>query len=162
MPLLKNGELVDDLFQTLEDDQALPVSGGVIVGLSRWKRDRDSLIARAGAVGVVLTSDQSPTEIAEDLKHLDLVALDFPAFNNGTSYSSARLLRDRYGYRGEIRAVGDVLLEQLHFLSRVGFDTFNIDSDDPAGDWKIAQADMQLWYQPTGDGRATVRDKRRT
>ena len=77
-------------------------------------------------------------------QYFAVIALDFPAFGDGRAYSSARLLRDRYSYRGELRAVGDVLLEQLHFMNRVGFDAFAIKSDDAVRDWEIAAADIRV------------------
>lgn len=162
MPLLRKGEVAPDPFERVEGDSELPNGTGVIVDLGRWQRDRQDLIGRAGGVGVELSAGESPELIAADLEHLAVVALDFPAFNDGRAFSSARLLRERYHYEGEIRAVGDVLLEQLHFMSRVGFNSFQIDSEDPSQDWETAQADMQLWYQPTDDGRTTIREKRRS
>jgi len=161
MPLLRDGEVVDDPFVGVEADEALPESGGVIVSLARWQSDRESLIARDSEVGVLLASDESPSEIADDLAHLAVVALDFPAFTDGRAYSSARLLRERYSYAGEVRAVGDVLIEQLHFMDRAGFNSFMLDSDQPVEDWKGAQADMEVWYQPTGDARPTANQLRR-
>jgi uncharacterized protein (DUF934 family) len=85
-----------------------------------------------------------------------MIALEFPAFRDGRAYSYARLLRDRYGYTGELRAVGDVLLEQLHFMHRVGFDAFLIKDNDAIEAWQTALADISVWYQPTGDGRPSV------
>ena len=89
-----------------------------------------------------------------------MIALDFPAFTDGRAYSYARLLRDRYGYQGEIRAVGDVLLEQLFFMHRVGFNAFSIIDDDAAEAWEVAAADISVWYQPTSDGRPSVLELR--
>jgi len=119
------------------------------------------VIARDSAVGVCLASSEAPSEIADDLPHLSLVALDFPAFTDGRAYSSARLLRERHEYRGEVRAVGDVLIEQLHFMDRAGFDSFDFSSDQPVEDWLIAQSDIKIWYQPTGDKRLTATQLRR-
>ncbi|MCS5635213.1 MAG: DUF934 domain-containing protein [Myxococcota bacterium] len=161
MPLLKSGEIVEDPFARIETDAALPDSGAVLVDLARWQQDRESLIARDSEVGVQLSSSECPSEIADDLAHLALVALDFPAFTDGRAYSSARLLRERYGFAGEVRAVGDVLIEQLHFMDRAGFNSFAFDSEQPLEDWKTAQADMKVWYQPTGDARPTVNQLRR-
>ena len=69
---------------------------------------------------------------------------------------NARLLREQYRFGGELRAVGDVLLEQLHFMERTGFDAFQLQSDDPLGDLKIASADFDVWYQPAADGRKSA------
>ena len=160
MALLKDGKRVDDAWQRIEGDEAVPTTGSVIVDLPRWQQDREALLARTDAVGVRLQSDDDPESLAEDLNHLTLIALDFPGFKDGRAYSSARVLRERHGFKGELRAVGDVLLEHLLFMHRCGFDAFEIESDDPERDWQIAVADFDVWYQPTADGRATALQRR--
>lgn len=161
MALVKNDALVDDPFVTVTDDEAeLPASGPVIVGLERWEREKDALLARAEPVGVRLKSDEHPDRIADDLDRLAVVALEFPVFKDGRAYSYARILTEHYGFEGEVRAVGDVLLEQLHFMQRTGFDAFEIDSEDPLGDYRTALAEFSVWYQPTGDERPTARQLR--
>lgn len=161
MPLLKNGEIADDPYTRVQGDDALPDEGAVLVDLARWQTERDALIARDSDVGVWLASSEAPEAIEEDLPHLALVALEFPAFTDGRAYSSARLLRERHGYSGEVRAVGDVLVEQLHFMDRAGFSSFEFSSDQPEQDWLTAQSDMKIWYQPTGDERPTATQLRR-
>jgi uncharacterized protein (DUF934 family) len=156
MPLIRNDELVDDDFRTLADDEALPGEGGVIVSLARWKKDRDALSRRKAPLGVRLKSDESPEAVADDLGRLALVALEFPKFRDGRAYSYARILRERYGFRGEVRAVGDVLMEQLHFMLRTGFNAFELEGADPLGQYRTAKAEFSVWYQPTGDGRPTA------
>ena len=81
-------------------------------------------------------------------------------FKDGRAYSYARLLRERWGYRGELRAVGDVLLEQLHFMQRVGFDAFAIASPEALRHWQTASGEFSTWYQATGDGRRPARELR--
>jgi uncharacterized protein (DUF934 family) len=161
VPLLKNEAIIEELYTRVEGGDALPDGGAVLVDLSRWQADRDALIARDSPVGVRLTSAEAPEAIAQDLSHLSLVALEFPVFTDGRAYSYARMLRERYGFQGEVRAVGDVLLEQLHFMHRAGFDCFEFSSDEPVEDWIIAQSDMKVWYQPTADNRATATQLRR-
>ena len=107
-----------------------------------------------------MKSDQSPELIADDLDKLALVALEFPACRDGRAYSYARILRERYGFTGEVRAVGDVLMEQLHFMLRTGFDAFEIEAEDPLGQYRQALRDFSVWYQPTGDGRPTAVQRR--
>ena len=162
MPLLKHAEVVVDPFLHVSDEDALPESGSIIVSLDRWRSEREALLARGYAFGVRFASDQSPAQVADDLRHFAVCALEFPKFTDGRAYSYARLLRDRFAYRGEVRAVGNVLLEQLQFMARSGFDAFEIDSEDPAREWKIAQADMDVFYQPTGDGHATAMQRRQS
>ncbi|MAI80947.1 MAG: oxidoreductase [Deltaproteobacteria bacterium] len=161
VPLLKNGKITEDAFTRVTGETDFPSTGALIVDLTSWQEHRSELLGRADPIGIELAAGESPSEIADDLGNLSLVALDFPAFSDGRAFSSARLLRERYHFKGEVRAVGDVLLEQLHFMSRVGFDSFVLDSEDPVQEWLIAQDDLNLWYQPTEDGRITVRQKRR-
>ena len=161
MALIKDGKLVDDAFVYIGDDVTLPADGAVIVNLERWQSSREELLQRNEPVGIRLRSDQPPELIGACLKKLAVVALEFPAFRDGRAYSYARLLREKYDYRGELRAVGDVLLEQLHFMVRTGIDAFEIHSEDPIGDFEIAAADFSVWYQPTADGRRTALELRR-
>ena len=154
--LIKNNDLVRDEFVYVPDGEPIAPDGSVIVHLEPWQAERETLLKRGAPVGVRLKSDQSPESIVDDLHHLAVVALEFPAFRDGRAYSYARMLRERYGYTGEVRAVGDVLMEQIHFMLRTGFDAFEIDADDPLGDFRAALADFSVWYQPTGDGRPTA------
>jgi uncharacterized protein (DUF934 family) len=156
MALLKNGSVADDNYVDVSTAEQIPDNGAIIVSLAQWEEHRDVLAQRTDALGIVLRSDEKPALIAKDLQHFAVVALDFPAFSDGRAYSSARLLRDRYGYTGEVRAVGDVLLEQLHFMNRVGFDAFAINSDHAVRDWEIAAGDISIWYQPASDGRTSA------
>lgn len=156
MALVKNGVIVDDPFVDASGADALPAEGALIVNLDQWRDSRDALIARGTPVGLRLKSDQSPELVASDVEHFDVIALEFPRFRDGRAYSYARLLRERYGYTKELRAVGDVLLEQLFFMLRTGFDAFEIEGSDPVGAYETALADFSVWYQPTADGRATA------
>ncbi len=156
MALIKNGKLVESSFVDVSSATEIPPTGPVIVTLEQWQAQRATLLARGTPLGLRLRSDQSPELIAGDLAHFALVALEFPKFRDGRAYSHARLLRERYGFEGELRAVGDVLLEQLFFMLRTGFDAFELTSADPLGDYRIALADFSVWYQPTADGRPTA------
>jgi uncharacterized protein (DUF934 family) len=156
MALVKNNALVDDTFTLALKPEAIPPTGPVLVSLELWESHRQHLLERNAPLGVRLRSDQSPETIAEDLDRFHVVALEFPAFRDGRAYSYARLLRERYGYTGELRAVGEVLMEQLHFMLRTGFDAFEIEAEDPLAQFRAALEDFSVWYQPTGDGRDTV------
>lgn len=156
MALIKDGKLVADTFVDASGAQAIPATGAVIVSHEQWQAQREPLLARAAPLGVRLRSDQPPDLIAADLRHFALVALEFPKFRDGRAYSYARLLRERYGFAGELRAVGDVLLEQLFFMLRTGFDAFELQSEDPLAAYRTALSDFSVWYQPTGDGRPTA------
>jgi uncharacterized protein (DUF934 family) len=156
MALVKNGELFTSSFVDASGAEAVPASGPVVVSLDQWKVQRDDLLKRGTPLGIRLHSDQAPELIAADLQHFAVVALEFPKFRDGRAYSYARLLRERYGFKGELRAVGEVLLEQLFFMLRTGFDVFDIQSADPLEDYRTALADFSVWYQPTADGRPTA------
>jgi uncharacterized protein (DUF934 family) len=161
MPLIKRGQRVDDPWTVVAEDDPIPAEGPVIVTLEQWRSKRDDLIARGSGVGVLLHSDEPPSNLEGDLAHLDVIALEFPTFRDGRAYSYARILRDNMGYEGEVRAVGDVLLEQLHYMDRVGFDTFDVKSEDAVQAWITAGKDMSVWYQPGADDRETAMDHRR-
>ena len=156
MALVKHKALVEDAYADVTAGEPIPSGGPVLVNLEQWQRNRVQLLKRADPVAVKLRSDQPPELVAGDLESLAMVALEFPAFADGRAYSYARLLREQYGFTGEIRAVGDVLVEQIHFMERTGFDTFELDSDDPVGDLQMAAADFDVWYQPAADGRKTA------
>src|SRR5262245_44008773 len=126
MRVIKNRQIVDDGWELLPAGEPLPASGDVIVPLDVWAKWLESPEPeRSGQVGVLLRSNELPTQIAQ-LQRAPLIAIEFPKFVDGRGYSSARLLRDRLGYTGELRAVGDVLHDQLFYMSRVGFDSFSL------------------------------------
>lgn len=156
MALIKGGKLVDDAFTRVGDDDPIPPAGAILVTLVRWQDVRETLLDRSDPVGVQLKSDESPDSIAADLGRLSLVALEFPVFRDGRAYSYARMLRERFGFEGEVRAVGDVLMEQLHFMLRTGFDAFELEAEDPLRQYEIAMQDFSVWYQPAADGRPTA------
>ena len=156
MALIKNGKLVDDDYQNVTDAEDFPAAGAVLVSLEQWQDHWQGLQRRPESVGVWLRSDQHPEVIADDLEQIDLVALEFPTFRDGRAYSYARLLRERFGFSGELRAVGDVLLEQLHYMQRCGFDAFEISSETAENDFSVAQTDFSVWYQPSADERPSA------
>ncbi len=162
MALIKDGQPVRDPWIALPDDVELPSSGPVIVSLSRWQTERGALSERADPVGVRLASHQAASDIASGLNRIALVALEFPTFRDGRAYSTARLLRERYGFAGELRAVGNVLRDQLLFMHRCGFDAFEIASDEAVDSWRKAFQEFSVWYQPATDKRVPVTALRHT
>ena len=156
MPLLKNGEIVADPWQVLADGEALPPSVPVLVPFARWQAERDSLVRRNAPIGVRLSNTQNLAQVAPDLPLFDLVALEFPKFVDGRAFSQARLLRQRYGYGKELRAVGNVLRDQLQFMHRCGFDAFEIAAADAVEQWRAATAEIDVFYPPAADDAATV------
>ncbi|TQV81938.1 DUF934 domain-containing protein [Denitrobaculum tricleocarpae] len=152
MPLIKEGVLAEDSWQSLADEDELR-EGPIVVTLERWQSERDSLLARNTPLGVRLRSDQSPALVAEDLERFGLVALEFPKFNDGRAYSYARLLRDRYGFKGEVRAVGGVFRDQFLLMQRCGFDAFEVADKAAVEAWEKAISEISVTYQPGADAR---------
>jgi uncharacterized protein (DUF934 family) len=145
--LISRAGVIDDAWTFLGADDPLPPRGDVLLTLARWKRERSEGQAHAGRVGVVLEPADDPAEIAGALSSLALVAVRFPHFTDGRGYSTARLLRERYGFAGELRATGDVTRDQLFYLSRVGFDTFELRSGEDAVAALSAFHDFSEAYQ---------------
>src|SRR4051794_32789145 len=124
MPLVKAGRITADTFARVEDGAPIPDDGAVLVPAARFLADASELTARSAPVGVIWPNDRSVAELVPYLEKLALVALVFPTFKDGRAYSQARLIRERHGFRGEMRATGQVLRDQLSFLLRAGFDSF--------------------------------------
>ncbi|MEQ8267619.1 MAG: DUF934 domain-containing protein [Parvibaculum sp.] len=155
MQLIRNGAFVEPDFPTVGDEDALP-DAAVIVSLERWQAERETLRARNTPIGVRLKSGQEPSVIAEDLDKLVVVALEFPAYRNGRAYSYARLLRERYGYKGEVRAAGNVLRDQFHFMIRCGFDALEVADNITPQIWAESVGAFSYSYQPATDDRVPV------
>ena len=160
MPLLKDGKLIDDLWTHIPDEVAIPASGSVIVGLKRWREERGSLLKRKDPVGVRLKSNHTAGDVADDLDNLGVVALAFPVFRDGRAYTNARRLRERHGFKGEIRAIGNVLRDQYLFMQRCGFDALEVREGETEQDWQKATNAFTDFYQPAADGRETALQQR--
>jgi uncharacterized protein (DUF934 family) len=156
MPLVKGGRIVTDDFIRVEDGTELPATGKVLVPAARFLADHSEYIGRDGAVGVIWPNDKNIAELAPHLDKIALVALVFPAYKDGRAYSQARLLRERYGYGGELRATGQVLRDQFMFLLRAGFDSFDVVKEADAAAFGETAKRYSVFFQPTGDGRMTV------
>ncbi|MBM3643207.1 MAG: DUF934 domain-containing protein [Alphaproteobacteria bacterium] len=121
----------------------------------------DAWLLDLTAAAVSLPNTASPDLLGDGLARLELIALHFPKFNDGRAYSQARLLRGRMGYRGELRATGDVLRDQLPFMLRCGFDSFE-KADPPFGEAVRAAATLfSVVYQPAEDNRVPAAELRR-
>lgn len=162
--IIKNGAVVVDawkLVRLVEGDTPesvkLPV-GPLLVPTSVWRVRRAELIRReyehGWPLGVWLNTEEGPEAIAADLDDFSVVAIEFSKFTDGRGYSTARLLRTRYAYGGELRALGDVLRDQLFYLARVGFDAFAIRADRNAEAAKAGLADFSAAYQRAADPAA--------
>jgi uncharacterized protein (DUF934 family) len=160
MPLLKSGQIVADAWVRVEDDADIAEETAVVVTLERWLADAETLRKRNAPVAIALTNDQSPSQIIDDLESIDAVFLAFPAYTDGRAYSQARLLRQRYGYKGEIRATGNVLRDQYAFMQRCGFDAFEISGGADLAGWGKSAAVMSAPYQTAADGAQAIWAKR--
>lgn len=160
MPLLKDGRIVEDPWRHLDDAELLPDGQAASVSLPRWTTEREALSRRPGRLGLRLPNDASPLALAHDIARFDLVTLAFPRFTDGRAYSQARLLRGRLGFRGELRATGNVLRDQLLFMRRCGIDAFEVGDRALAEDWPQALRELDLFYQPAEDGHPWIARQR--
>jgi uncharacterized protein (DUF934 family) len=147
--LIRNRALARDDYALVRDAASLadvPDAVGVIVPLPRWLERRGAFVAR-GETGVWLAPADDPATLVRDLVHLPVIAIDFPQFTDGRGYSHARLLRQRCHYRGELRAIGDVGRDQLHYLAQCGFDAFLIPDGRNAEDALAAFDELSDGYQ---------------
>jgi uncharacterized protein (DUF934 family) len=143
---------VPDAFTHVSDDEDM-ATGDVILSLARFQSDGDRLLSEGRRIGVRLKSDEEVEALAYDLPRLTLVALEFPKHLDGRSYTNARLLRERFRFAGQIRAVGDVLREQAPWMVRVGFDAYEPADDASANEWQAALNRYRHVYQRAADGR---------
>ena len=152
---LIDGQPVNEIdgWTRVDDGEPLPESVPATVSLARWRSERADLVRRNVAVGVRLASHEVLEGLAGDLERLDLIALDFPNLNDGRHFTTARLLRERYGYRGEIRATGQVLRDQLFAMARCGFDSFELQPHQDAEAAHKAFTEISVVFQPAADGR---------
>jgi uncharacterized protein (DUF934 family) len=160
MPLVKGGKISDDIFVHVADGVELPAEGSVLVSAARFLENPEALFARSGKVGVIWPNNRDVDDIVPYLDRLAVVALVFPTFRDGRAYSQARLLRERFLYRGELRATGQVLRDQFVFMLRAGFDAFDVKKQADAEAFAQTVQRYSVFYQPTGDGRITALHRR--
>jgi len=149
--LIKDGAIVEDRWTLLREARSLadlPAAAPVIIPLALWLAERPALAAR-GEVGVWLKPDDDPEALAGELASLPLIAVDFPKFTDGRGYSSARLLRSKHRFSGELRAIGDVLRDQLFYMRECGFDAFAVRADRSLEDALKGLDDFSVGYQAT-------------
>src|SRR5260221_12689673 len=122
MPLVKNGKITGDAFVHVADDAPIPGDGAILISATRFLEDAEALSRRVGRTGVIWPNNRDVDDLVPYLDRLAVVALVFPTFRDGRGYSQARLLRERYGYPGELRATGQGLRDPCVFMLRAGFD----------------------------------------
>ena len=154
--LIKNGQLVDDSWVLVKEAnnagilQALP-GRDLIVPFKFWKFFQEDIADYWGQVTIWLDSNENVNDIKDSLDRFPLIGLNFPVFSDGRSYTNARELRETLGYQGEIRAIGDVLRDQLFYMHRCGFDGFQLRSDQDPEECLSAFVDFQNGYQGSVD-----------
>jgi uncharacterized protein (DUF934 family) len=151
---------IDDAFVALGDEDAVPEAGGVILSLTRFQAEGAALLDAGRQVGVRIEPHEEVEALAYDLARLSVVALAFPKFRDGRAYTSARLLRERLGFTGQVRAVGDVLREQAGVMVRCGFDAFEPADGATPADWAQAANRFRHVYQRAADARAAAFQER--
>ena len=152
MALIKNHAVAPcEPWTRVDDDVALPDRTDVLVSVSRWLSETEVLRARTCKVGIVVQPGDDVLRLHGTLDGVDMIAVVFPKFTDGRGYSSARLLRDRLGWRGELRAIGDVLPDQVFFMRRVGFDAFDL-ADGKSPETALEQLKtFSVTYQAAAD-----------
>ncbi|WP_119419360.1 DUF934 domain-containing protein [Desertibaculum subflavum] len=161
MPLVRDGKAVADGWTTVADDAALPADAPVIVSFARWRAERAVLEQRNAPLGLGLKNTDAVEEVGPEIHRFGLVALNFPKFSDGRAYSQARLLRERYGFKGDLRATGQVLPDQLIHMLRAGFDSFDTADARVLQQWSKSVAAYHAFYQPIGRLRPTLDNLRR-
>jgi uncharacterized protein (DUF934 family) len=149
--LLKDGNVIDNSWQLVDaDTDALP-QGDILVSTSQWHEQQGLLANRAGAVGVWIDSHEEIEAFADGIIALPVIAINFPKFADGRGFSLARLLRERYGYSGEIRAIGEIIRDQLFLMQRCGFNAFAFDTELDLAEASKSLQDFSDAYQVAVD-----------
>lgn len=160
MVLVKGGAVVTDAWRHLADDETLPANGKITLSWARWTAERDRLDCMPAELGVRIPNTVQTGEIGPESGRFGLIALVFPSFGDGRAYSQARVLRERFGYTGELRATGNVLRDQLQFMERCGIDAFEVNERAIAEGWFAALREFDVFYQPAADKRPWIARQR--
>lgn len=165
MQIIRNRRISENHWQRVPEggldlDSSARLPTGVIVSLDDWRRHKHELLGRGVPVGVRLRAHDDVDAIAADLGNLELVALEFESFTEGRPYSQARTLRERYGFDGEIRALGDISRDRLAFMERCGFNAFELGKDHDLHGALAAFTEISDVYQRAADGRSEIASRR--
>lgn len=162
MTLIKDGVVEEDEWTDVSQDDSDSVAhdGPLIVSLEQWRQSRSLLVRRNPPLGIRLQSDQPPELIVDDLDRFEIVVLEFPKLQDGRAFSYARLLRERYDFKGEIRAVGDVFQDQIYFMQRCGFTSYVLpEGRNPDGAIGALNS-FSVAYQPAADDQLAAMQQR--
>ncbi len=162
MTLIHAGEIIDDTYPLVADDAAIPASGSALIGWDRFEKEQDALGDSRSRIGLLLPNTLDVAANIDPLLAAPLLVLQFPGFADGRAYSQARLLRDRYGYQGDLRATGQaVVLDQIGELLRCGFSSLHLRADQDPQRCLAAFKAPSLRYQSASDSVPVVRFGRR-
>ena len=157
MVLIKDKHIVaDDPWTYVADDQPVPPSGDVVVGFARFDRDDFDYDARKGRLGLRIDPEDDLLQVITHLPKVGLITVSFPKFGDGRGYTKARLLRERFNYHGELRAVGEVLSDQLFYMLRCGFDAFELVAGKDVEEALRALEGFSVRYQAATDDPAPL------
>ncbi|MEW5423633.1 DUF934 domain-containing protein [Amorphus sp. 3PC139-8] len=159
--IFRDGAFQPDFWVQVDAEAPLPDDAPAIVPLARFLADRDGFLASNQPLGLLIKVGEKVEDVAQDLSRFSVVAIDFPAYTDGRGYSTARLLRDRYGYEGELRAIGNVLADQVPLMARCGFDSFVVTK--PAARKVLEDGgapDVPVYYQPSTRDEIAVTTRR--
>jgi uncharacterized protein (DUF934 family) len=159
--IIKNDRVQDDACAHLADDAAVPAEGTFTVSLARWRKDKAQLAGFSDRVGIRVPNTEDMDTLKDDLSGVGLIALEFPKFGDGRAMSQAHVLRAHHGYRGELRATGDVLRDQLLAMRRCGFDAFEVRPDRSIEDALKAFSEYSVVYQAATDTDTSIFQRRR-
>jgi uncharacterized protein (DUF934 family) len=161
--ILRGGELVSDDWTVIEDGrpEITPDGGRAIVTLARWRAERETLLVRHAAVGVLVPNTADIEAVYPEVADRPVLALQFPAFADGRALSQAVVLRKRLGFRGELRAVGDVIRDLVFWLGRCGFDSIVPRKDQNLAACREALNEITVAYQAAADAHTPIWVRRR-
>jgi uncharacterized protein (DUF934 family) len=161
MRFVRDGRPADDNYQRVADDARIPDGAPVLLSATRFLAEATTLAGRAAPVGVIWPNNRDVDELIPHLPHLAAIVLNFPSFRDGRAYSQATLLRERYDYKGELRATGQVLRDQFLLMLRAGFTAFEVMKDKDADHFAEAVHRYTRFYQPSVDHRPIIARLRR-
>jgi uncharacterized protein (DUF934 family) len=149
--ILKNTEVVSDSWIQLDETAESLPTGNVLLSYEQWQNFADQLSNHSGSLGIWLEGHAEIEQIIEPLLDLPLIAINFPKFADGRGFSSARLIRERYNYSGELRAIGGFIRDQLYLLKRCGFNAFQFSDENELSDAAESLKDFSENYQVSVD-----------
>lgn len=149
--LLKDNQIIEDSWAFLDDSAETLPSGNILLSLEQWQQFSDQLSQHNGELGLWLEGNAEIDTVIDSLQQLSLIAIKFPKFVDGRGFSLARLLRERYNYNGELRAIGEFIRDQLYLLKRCGFNAFQLTEDQDLSEASKSLSDFSETYQVSAD-----------